>query len=109
MGLSICPIATVAAPIELVWANLVQWERYAEWADVKVERLEPQGPASVGQTITFYGKAIGRTWHFTFKVEEIDLDKYQLGLHVYFPFGLQEVPHISCFRINESSCRVQYG
>ena len=28
MGLAVCPAAVVAAPIELVWANLVQWERY---------------------------------------------------------------------------------
>ncbi len=34
MGISVCPAAVVAAPLELVWANLVQWERYGEWTDV---------------------------------------------------------------------------
>ncbi len=109
MGLSVCPIAVVAAPVEVVWDNLTQWERYAGWAGVKVERMEPEGQASVGQTIYFYGKALGRTWHFTFKVEEINPEKHQLGLHVIFPFGLEEVPHISCFPIDATTCRVQYG
>ena len=109
MGLSVCPVATVAAPVELVWANLVQWERYASWADVQVEKVEPQGPASVGQTIVFYGKALGRTWHFTFKIEHVDPEKHQLGLHAYFPFGLQEVPHITCLPIDATTCRVSYG
>jgi hypothetical protein len=109
MGLSVCPTAVVAAPVEVVWENLVHWERYAEWADVQVERLEPVGPPSVGQTIYFTGKALGRTWHFIFKVEEINPERHRLGLHVFFPFGLQEKPHIACDPIDATSCRVQYG
>ncbi len=109
MGLSVCPIAVVAAPVELVWANLVQWERYSEWADVFVERREPAGPAAAGQTIDFAGKALGRTWRFTFKVEEVNPERHQLDLHVIFPFGLQEKPHIACYPIDAATCRVQYG
>ena len=109
MSLSVCPVAVVAAPVEVVWANLVEWERYADWADVQVDRLEPDGPAAVGQTITFKGAALGRTWHFTFKVEEFNPDRCQIGLHVVFPFGLQEKPHIACQPIDAATCRVQYG
>lgn len=109
MGLTVCPVATVAAPVEVVWENLIQWERYAEWADVQVERSEPDGPATVGQTITFAGKAFGRTWRFFFKVEEVNHERYQLGLHVFFPWGLQEKPSITCSPISTATCRVQYG
>jgi len=109
MSLSVCPIAVVAAPVEMVWENLVHWERYAEWADVQVEHLEPEGPITVGQTISFTGKALGRTWRFRFKVDEVNPERYQLGLHVFFPFGLQEKPHIACFPIDATTCRVQYG
>jgi len=109
MGLTVCPAAVVAAPVEVVWGNLVQWERYCEWADVQVERSEPEGPAAIGQTITFTGKAFGRTLHFIFKVEEVNLERYQLTLHAFFPLGLQEKPHISCTPIDATSCRVQYG
>ena len=109
MGLTVCPSAVVAAPVEVVWRNLVQWERYAEWAGVQVERSEPEGPATVGQTIYFKGKIFGRTLRFIFKVEEVNPERYQLGLHAFFPLGLQMKPHISCTRIDATTCRVQYG
>lgn len=109
MGLSVCPAAVVAAPVELVWRNLVQWERYSEWADVQVERSEPEGPGTVGQTIYFAGKVLFRTMRFTFKVEEVNPERYQLGLHAFFPLGLQEKPHVACTPIDASTCRVQYG
>ena len=111
MGLTVCPTAVVTAPVEMVWGNLVQWERYSEWFDrsLHVERSEPEGPATVGQTIYFAGKAFGRTWHFIFKVEEINPERHQLGLHAFFPLGLQMKPHISCTPIEATTCRVQYG
>jgi len=109
MGLTVCPAAVVAAPVEVVWGNLVQWERYSEWAGVQVERIEPEGPATQGQTITFAGKALGRTLRFIFKVEEVNAERHQLGLHAFFPLGLQEKPHISCTPIDATTCRVQYG
>ena len=31
MGLTVCPTAIVAAPVEVVWANLTEWERYSPW------------------------------------------------------------------------------
>ena len=112
MGVSVCPAAVVAAPVGVVWENLVQWERYLEWADVQVERCEPEGSASVGQTITFGGTVLGRTLHFLhfiFKVDEVNPDSHQLGLHAFFPFGLQEKAHIACSPIDATTCRVQYG
>ena len=109
MGLSVCPVAIVAAPVEVVWANLVQWERYAGWADVQVERVDPEGPIAVGQTIDFTGRAVGRTWRFTFRVDALDPERHQIDLLVRFPFGLQEKPHIACTPIDTTSCRVQYG
>jgi hypothetical protein len=109
MGFAVCPTAIVAAPVEVVWEHLVQWERYADWADVQVERSEPAGSATAGQTISFTGKALGRTWHFIFKVEAVNHERHQLDLHVFFPFGLQEKPHIACTPIDATTCRVQYG
>jgi hypothetical protein len=113
MGLTVCPVAVVAAPVDVVWENLVQWKRYSEWFDssVQAERSEPDGPATVGQTIYFAGKILGRTLHFTFKVEEVNPERHQLGLDAFFPFPLklQMKPHISCTPIDATTCRVQYG
>ena len=69
MGLAVCPAAIVAAPVEVVGVNLIHWERFAEWADVRLERCEPEGPATPGQTIKFSGNLVGLTFHFSFKVE----------------------------------------
>jgi hypothetical protein len=109
MGLSVCPTAIIAAPVELVWANLVQWERYYDWAGVRVASLEPNGPATAGQTIVFGGKVLGRTLPFTFKVEAVRPEKHQISGHVFFPFGLQEKPTITCTPVDAAGCRVQYG
>jgi hypothetical protein len=109
MGLTVCPTAVVAAPVEVVWENLVQWERWPKWRnDVQVERSEPEGPATVGQTISFAGKVLGRTLHFSFKVEEVNPERYQLGLYGFLPWRLQGKAHISCTPIDATTCRVQY-
>jgi hypothetical protein len=65
MGLTVCPVAIVAAPVEVVRANLTEWERFSEWAGVPVERVEPEGSAAAGQTVHFTGMGV----RFTFKVE----------------------------------------
>jgi hypothetical protein len=109
MGVKVCPIALVAAPVEVVWANLVQWERYFEWADVRVERVEPEGPATLGQTVIFAGKALGRTLRFTFNVTAVDPEKYQIELHAFFPLGLEEKAHIAVDSLDATTCRVAYG
>ncbi|HET8905623.1 MAG TPA: hypothetical protein VFN11_01525 [Ktedonobacterales bacterium] len=109
MNSSSASAAVVAAPVEVVWANLVHWERYANWADVQVERLEPAGPITVGQTVYFMDKALGRTLRFRFTVDAINPERYQLDMHAFFPCGLQEKTHVACTPIDATSCHVQYG
>jgi hypothetical protein len=109
MGLTVCPAAVVAAPVAVVWENLVQWERWSEWADVQAERREPAGPATIGQTITFSGKTFGRTLRFSFTVEAVNPERYQLGLDALFPLGLHMKPHVACYPIDATTCRVHYG
>ena len=112
MGLTVCPAADVAAPVEVVWENLVEWKRYSEWFDssVQAERSEPEGPARTGQTIYFAGKVLGRRLHFTCKVEGVNPERHQLDLDAFFPFPLRlrMKPHISCKPIDASTCWVQY-
>jgi hypothetical protein len=109
MSMTICPAAVVAAPIEVVWRELAQPARYAEWADASVERIEPQGPAMVGQTIYLTSKRLGVAWRVIFHVEEVNHTRHLLGLHALFPLGMQMRPRISCAPIDASTCRVQYG
>jgi hypothetical protein len=108
MSLNVCPAAIVAAPVEVVW-DLLRPARLSEWVDGRVEAPVPEGPVIVGQTFRVVSKALGRNWHATFTVEKVNPEKHQLAMQVIFPFGIQLHEHVSCTRIDATSCRVQYG
>ncbi len=109
MGLTVCPAATVEAPVEVVWEILTRPAHYPEWADAQIQRIEPEGPAVVGQTIHFTSKEFGIKWPIVFKVEKVNAEKHQLGLYTVLPLGLRERPHISCTAIDATTSRLQYG
>lgn len=108
MGLSVCPAAIVAAPVDVVW-SLIQPERLSLWIDGQVDAPIPVGAATVGMTFSATSPAMGRKWHSYFTIEKVNHEKHQLGMHVRFPFGMQLHEHLSCTPIDERSCRVQYG
>ena len=108
MGLSVCPAAVVAAPVEVVW-EFLHPENFNEWIDGRVEQIKPEGPAVVGQKIIATAPALGRRWQVVFKVEKVDAERHQLGMHVTFPLGMQLQEHVSCTAIDATSCNVQYG
>jgi len=109
MALTVCPAATVAAPVEVVWEILTQPAYYSAWADAQLQRIEPEGPAIVGQTIHFTSKALGIKWPLAFTVEKVNPQKHQLGLHAIFPLGIQIRPHISCAPVDTTSSYLRYG
>jgi len=109
MSLNLCPAAVVEAPIEIVWDLLSHLGRYGEWVDVQVQRVEPEGPAVVGQTLTATTSAFGRTWSVSITVEAVKSERHQLGMHVLLPLGLQMYEYLSCTPVTENSCRVQFG
>ncbi len=108
MGLSVCPAAIVAAPVEVVW-DLLQPGRLSEWIDGTVDPPVPEGPARVGMTFSATSPAMGRKWHSYFTIKQADHEKHRLDMDVRFPFGMQLHEHVSCTPIDERSCRVQYG
>jgi Polyketide cyclase / dehydrase and lipid transport len=109
MTLSVCPAAVVAAPVEVAWNILEQPEHYGEWIDGEITRVEPPGPAQVGQTIEVSARGLGRTWHPVFRVELVDAATHQLGLYVTFPLGLRLRERLSLAAVDATTCRVQYG
>jgi len=108
MSLNVCPAASVAAPLDVVW-ELIQPAHFSEWIDGEVERIMPAGPAVVGQVVSLRSKAFSRNWQATLTIESIDPEAHQLGMQGTFPFGIHMIEHISCARLNEVTCRVQYG
>ncbi len=109
MGLNVCPAATVAAPVGVVWSLLADPLRIAEWADAEIQRVEPPGPTAPGQLIDATSKELGRTWHITFKILTVDQQKHRLHMHVTLPLGMHLEEHLSCTPIDATTCRVQYG
>ena len=108
MSLNVCPAAIVAAPVEVVW-EMAQPANFSKWIDGQVERIEPAGPLTIGQTIYIMATAIGRRWQTTLTVEEVQAERHQIGMYGVFPFGLRIHEHISCVAVDAVTSRVQYG
>ena len=109
MPLTVCPSAIVAAPVEIVWEILTQPTHYSAWADAQLQRIEPDAPAVVGQTIHFTTRALTLRWEIVFTVTKVEPAKHQLGLHAIFPLGLQIKPLISCTPLDATTSLLRYG
>jgi hypothetical protein len=109
MSLSVCPMATVAAPVETVWSLLDNPMKFNEWADGKVEWVRPEGPMTPGQKFCVKSDALGKSWRVVFTVENVNSDKHILQTNVEFPFGMKLHERVACTPIDAVSCRVQYG
>ncbi len=109
MSLTVCPAAIIAAPIETVWELLDNPVRFDEWADGKVQWVEPEGPMTQGQRFGIESRAFGRSWSALFTVKEVNRDKHILQTDVTFPLGMALHERIMCTPIDATSCRVQYG
>jgi hypothetical protein len=109
VSLSVCPIATIAAPVERVWTLLEDPARYGKWIDGTVESIGPPGSAQRGQILTIATSALGRRWRVSIAIECVDAARHQLGFHVKLPFGVLEDSTITCTPLDERSCRVSYG
>lgn len=109
MGLSVCPAAVVAAPVERVCALLSDPTRYDEWWDARTERIEPEGNAVPGQVVATKTSALGRTWDVTLRVEQVNPAQHQVRLRVSLPLGIVNNATITGTPLDSTSCRVQYG
>jgi hypothetical protein len=106
--LSACPAATVAAPIEIVWSLLTTPAGYETWADARVERVAPPGPASTGQEVTLRGHAPGRRWTMRITIERVDAETGTFAFRAELPFGVRLQERISCAAV-AGGTRVQFG
>ena len=109
MGVSVCPIATVNAPVEQVWALLSEPENYATWWDAQTRSIEPKGSAQSGQKIYAQTRAFGKEWDVTIAVESVDSSNRQIGLTTSLPLGITVHNHIVCAPLDRATCRVTFG
>ncbi len=109
MGISVCPAAVVAAPVEDVWELLSQPSRYDEWWDAHTERIVPEGPAVAGQWVHAWTTALGKRVDVSFVIERVDPGKHEIQFKVTLPFGIAEDTTIKCTPVDATTSRVQYG
>ena len=103
-----CPTAEVQAPVEVVWALLTEPASWGSFFDVRINRIDPSGPATVGQRIE--GESGPRLLHLklAFEFTGIDVEKRRLMLDVKLPFGITIQEDLRCTPIDVDKCRVDY-
>jgi len=109
MSVSICPIATINAPIEHVWRLLADPSRYALWWDAKTVSIVPEGPAQAGQQIFAATSALGRRWDVHLTVEAVSANRRQLDLLTQLPLGITVRNHITCTPLDNQRTYVSFG
>ena len=107
--MNVCPITTVNAPVERVWAFLSEPANYALWWDAQTRLILPEGHAQAGQKIHAQSKALGRLWDVSILVNGVDDSKRQIELTTVLPFGITVHNHISCTPIDHTNSRVIFG
>ncbi len=109
MPISVCPVATVRAPISRVWGLLDEPSSYAQWWDAETLAIVPKGPAQPGQNIYARTRALGRWWKVHIAVERVDAAAHQIDLTTHLPFGITVYNHITCVPLDSEQCRVSFG
>jgi len=76
--------------------------------DMRVTNVDPPGPAVAGQVVR--GETGLPILHLklTFRMIEIDPDRYRLRMDVNLPFGLTVYEDMGCTPLDDTHCRVDY-
>ncbi|HEY8812492.1 MAG TPA: SRPBCC family protein [Candidatus Dormibacteraeota bacterium] len=108
-AISVCPAGVVNAPVDRVWAVLLDSEHYGEWADARFTRFDPPGPALPGQVMEADTRELGLTFKVRLRIETIDPARREVAFDVALPFGVKERTTITCAPIDERTTRLQFG
>jgi uncharacterized protein YndB with AHSA1/START domain len=109
MGVTVCPAAVVAAPVESVWELLYEPTLYDEWWDMHTERIAPEGKVTPGQMLHGKTRGLGRDWDVNIKIEAVNPQKHRVQFLAGLPLGTVNHATITCTPIDTTSCRVQFG
>jgi hypothetical protein len=103
-----CPTEVVDAPITAVWSLLTEPARWGEFYDVRIVRVEPQGPAVVGQVV--HGESGPRILHLgvSFVFRRVDHERHEIALDVQLPLRVTVHEELDCRPIDHDRCRVNY-
>jgi uncharacterized protein YndB with AHSA1/START domain len=109
VGLSVCPSAVVAAPLDRVWDLLTRPEGFDKWADATLVSAEPDGAAQPGQKVHLVTGALGLKFAVTIDVLDTDPEDHRLHFLVHLPFGVVNDETVTMAGAGEGSTVVRFG
>jgi hypothetical protein len=110
MPVSVCPADVVAAPIERVWAILMDSTQYGEWSDLRQPTITPPGPTTPGQVLESKTSEFGLTFRARLVVREVDVGHHRVGFDVdLMPLGIHNAASITATRLDARTTRIAYG
>jgi ligand-binding SRPBCC domain-containing protein len=109
MTVTVCPAATINAPIERVWSLLMDPRRWTDWSTARLEAAKPDGPLHAGQRLYFSSRAFGRRWHAVTTVTSVAVERHNLDVDVSAPFGIVNHEHLSLVSLPDRRTHVQFG
>ncbi|HLZ84937.1 MAG TPA: SRPBCC family protein [Caulobacteraceae bacterium] len=106
---AVCPTDVVEAPAEVVWGLLTNPAGWGAFFDVRLERVDPPGPARVGQRVFAESGPRLLRLKLRFEFTDIDAERHRLGLDVRLPFGVTVREDLTVTPLSDRRCRVSYG
>ena len=105
MGINVCPIAVINAPIEKVWMLLAEPANYDLWWDARTESIVPEGHAQAGQRV--HAKAGG--FNIVLTIAAVDESTHKIDFTTNFPLGITGFNRLTCTAFPDSTTHVSFG
>jgi hypothetical protein len=104
-----CPVAIVAAPVEVVWKLLLNTAEWGTFYDLKVHSVEPPGPARPGQRLIGSPGPAFLPLRLVFDFIEVDARDHRLRFDGRLPFGIRVRESMTVTPVDTARCRVNYN
>lgn len=100
----------VAAPIEKVWAILMDSAQYGEWSDMRHPTITPPGATVPGQVMESSTSELGLTFRVRLVVRDVNPESHRVAFDVELkPFGIHNAASITATPVDAGTTRVAYG
>ncbi len=105
---NVCPTQVANAPADVVWQVLTDTERYGDWIDTEVGRVDPVGPATPGQRVDLARSALGLRFTATIDIGRIDPDRRWIDM-VARTFLFVNREHITLSAVGDGRTLVRFN
>jgi len=103
-----CPTTVINAPIDTIWALLMDPLSWHKVFDIRIQNALPRGPATPGQIVRAES---GPSWmHLKLSIEIVAVNPaaHRIKMMIQLPLRLVVHEDLDCVPIDPTSCRVNY-